>query len=263
MVRIVDFYFDEPLVDVKRVDVIRYIQRSAPVPDLEATVFHTILIDLTKDESWLLANVRNNTRYEIVRAGDRDQLEYEYWRSPAGEALKKFCDFYDRSARLKRRAPVSRARFRALDRAGVLDLSVVRQNGEDLVWHAHYVGQQRARLLETASLFRATDNPERRKLVGRANRYHHWRDMMRLKPNGILVYDFGGYMPGATDPEKAGINRFKEGFGGRRVENYMSRRAVTLCGRIALWFLDRATTLNGWVRSWLLVGARFRVRLSE
>jgi FemAB family len=243
-VRIADFHFDEPEAGVSDVDVIRYIQKSRPVPDIESTPFSTILIDLTPDEGWLIAHVRNNTRYEIARARDRDALEYRYWYAPDANLLNEFSDFFDRSAILKNQPRVSRSRLRVLAHAGVLDLSVVKGEGNDIVWHADLRAGKRARLLETASLFRASADAEYKKLVARANRYHHWRDMMRFKSEGISIYDFGGCAPNATSPELIGINRFKEGFGGRLVTEYHAEKAVTLRGKIALALVRRRVRLQ-------------------
>lgn len=239
LVRIADFYFDEPVVPLKGIDVIRYVQTSRPLPGSKPVSFHTVVVDLRKDAQSLLACCRNNTRYEIVRAAERDNLDCCCWRSVDSSTLKTFCAFFDHSAALKGQPRVSRARLRALARSGALDLSVVRSQERDLVWHAHLRAIGRVRLLETASLFRASDDPEYKKLVGRANRYLHWHDMLRFQAEGALIYDLGGWTPAATDPEAIGINRFKEGFGGQVVENYLSQTPVTLRGSVALWVLDR------------------------
>lgn len=238
-VRILDLYFDEQSPGIANVDLIRYIQIPEPLSDTESTPFSTILIDLKRDEEWLLSHVRNNTRYEIIRARDRDNLEYCYWRAPHAALIKEFSDFFDSSTLLKKQPLISRARLRVLARAGLLDLSVVRSGGNDLVWHAHVRTDTRIRLLETASLFRSSSDAEYRKLVARANRYHHWRDMMRFKEEGVVTYDFGGYIRNTSSEELAGINRFKEGFGGKLVTEYHAERAVTLRGKVALWFLHR------------------------
>ncbi len=238
LVRIADFFFDEPATPPKGVDVVRYLQTSRPVPGSKPVSFHTVLVDLRKDAHSLLASCRNNTRYEIVRASERDNLQCCWWREVDSITLKRFCDFFDRSAAIKRQPRVSRGRLRTLARAGVLDLSVARSDSQDLVWHAHLCCGERARLLESASLFRSRDDPEYRKLAGRANRYLHWRDMLRFQADGVLVYDFGGWTPSATDPEIVGINRFKEGFGGKIVENYLAQAPVTFRGKVALALLD-------------------------
>ena len=234
LVRIADFFFDEPAVLPKGVDVVRYVQTSRPLPGSKPVAFYTVLVDLRKDAQSLLACCRNNTRYEIVRAAERDNLDCCWWRTVDSTTLKMFCDFFDRSAVIKGQPRVSRARLRTLARSDVLDLSVARSGGHDLVWHAHLVVKERVRLLESASLFRASDDPEYKKLVGRANRYLHWLDMLHFQAEGVLVYDFGGWTPAATHAENIGINRFKEGFGGHIVQNYTFQTAITVRGRVAL-----------------------------
>lgn len=105
-------------------------------------------------------------------------------------------------------------------------------DGTVLVWHAYYVGQSRARLLHSASLFREASDSAFRTLVGRANRYQHWRDMLKLKADGLTTYDMGGWYAGSEDEAKLSINKFKEGFGGETVVEYHCEEAVSLKGKL-------------------------------
>ena len=58
------------------------------------------------------------------------------------------------------------------------------------MWHAYHRNTERVTLLYSASFFR---NSDLRTQVGRANRLHHWLDMLRYKNAGIATYDFGGW----------------------------------------------------------------------
>ena len=49
-------------------------------------------------------------------------------------------------------------------------------------------------------------------LVGRANRLHHWKDMISFKSKGLDQYDFGGWYEGRKTRDRLKINQFKEGF---------------------------------------------------
>jgi len=244
-VRIADFYFDEEPKNIA-VDLIRRLQSSTPTAEGRCTPFCTVVVDLSPSEEWLIAHVRNNTRYEIKRAAERDHLTYSYWDKPGQNVVAEFCDFFDHFARLRKRPRISRSRFRTLADWKVVDLSMVSQgSGEPLVWHAFYRCKERVRMLESPSRLKTTADTEERNLFGRANRYHHWQDMMRFKAEGILTYDLGGWAPNARDPEIAGINRFKEGFGGRIVENYNYQRPITVKGKMALHIFDLMQSLRG------------------
>jgi lipid II:glycine glycyltransferase (peptidoglycan interpeptide bridge formation enzyme) len=73
-------------------------------------------------------------------------------------------------------------------------------------------------------------------LVGRANRYLHWQDLLRLRESGCTALDLGGWHPG-DDTELLKINKFKEEFGGKVVEIYNSMMGISLKGKAALKLL--------------------------
>lgn len=51
-------------------------------------------------------------------------------------------------------------------------------------------------------------------LIGKANKYLHFRDMSFFKEKGLRIYDFGGYSKDTTSKAHEGINKFKLSFGG-------------------------------------------------
>lgn len=77
-----------------------------------------------------------------------------------------------------------------------------------------------------------------RALVSRANRWLHWQDMLTFKQKGFECYDWGGLFEDETSPERAGINRFKCDFGGRREVTYNCTYSLTARGRLYLMFTD-------------------------
>jgi hypothetical protein len=216
----------------------------------------TILIELSPAPEVLLGALSKSTRYAIRRAGDKDGVRYEVIAT-APAAVDEFAGYYAQFAALKGLPPLYRDYLHALARARALDLSVVRHEGEILVWHAYHRGRERVRLLHSVSLYRTTENSARRNLVGRANRYHHWQDMARFRAEGIALYDFGGWYEGARDEEKVRINAFKEEFGGTIVPTFTCQQAVTRRGRLALALHRTAES----VRSGLRVAGAARRRL--
>lgn len=229
--RFADVYFGEETPPAQA-DFVRDLHRLTPSPGMRCTLSHTLLIDLDREPSAILANVSKNTRYKIRRAEQGDHLRYET-RNDDAKAVAEFSAFYRRFAALKKLPPIPVGYLAALGRARALDLSVVRDDTA-LVWHAHYRGRKRVRLLYSASLYRADDDSGHRSLVGRANRYHHWRDMMRFRAEGIALYDFGGWYEGDADPERLRINAFKEEFGGRVARTFSCQRALTMKARVLL-----------------------------
>lgn len=229
--RVANVYFEEEPSHVEA-DIVHYIQRASPVPDSHYSVFCTIVLNLGREPDALLAAMHKKTRNEI-RHGMRKGLRHSAWRNNL-TVLERACDFYDRFAALKGLPPADRRYLRLLAQAGQLDLSVVRDGDRDLVWHAYYRTPARVLNLISASLFMAHADPTERALVGIANRYHTWMDMLMYRQTGIPLFDQGGWYDGTTDQEKLRINNFKERFGGTIVRNFDCHRAITPKGALML-----------------------------
>lgn len=231
-------FFDER-PDLRGIDIVRYFHRRERIGKNVADS-PTLILDLTKSTDALLAEMRKDTRYEIRRAGDKDSITYETRNARDGGTLVRFFEAYDRFAALKSLGPVDRQTLSAYAKDGVLDLSTVSApDGTILVWHAYVCSASRARLLHSASVMRETEDKEARALLGRANRFHHWKDILRFKEAGHREYDLGGYAKDAPSEEMRQVNRFKESFGGAVTDEYNSVVWRTLKGRLVLK-LERA-----------------------
>ena len=146
-----------------------------------------------------------------------------------------FIEFFDRFASVKGLPPAPAERLHTLAAAGALDLTKVTRHDEALVWHAYLRAGNRARLLHSASLYREQGDTVTRNLIGRANRYLHWHDLLRYKDSAVRVFDFGGWYEGSDDEELLRINAFKEEFGGRVVREFHCAVPASVRGRIVLF----------------------------
>jgi lipid II:glycine glycyltransferase (peptidoglycan interpeptide bridge formation enzyme) len=231
-----ELWFDEaPPVDAG-VDIFQYRFRRAPVANTRATPLLTMVSDLAPQEAEFLQRFGKDCRYKIRRADTKDGLRLEFTSEP-GQRLDEFANFFDTFAHQKGHSPCDRAWLRAACDAGQLLLSVALRGDEPLVWHAHVLCAGTAGLQYTASHFRGQDN-DFRALVGRANRWLHWHDMLKLKSLGFERYDWGGLFPDESTPERAGINRFKRDFGGEEIRVYECALPVSLKGRVYLPLRD-------------------------
>jgi len=231
--RIAEFWFDEPLPK-RGVDVAVLRQFSRPVPNAVPRPFHSIEIDLQTPEETLLKAMDADTRYEIRRAETKDQLEAEVLMQPSEALRQEFLRFHGAFAAEKNLQPATPALLDPLVAAGMLCLTRVLSQGEPLVWHSYVIAQGRARLLHSASLFRGGDNAQRN-LVGRANRWLHWRDMMAFQSQGLRAYDMGGWYEGTDNAQLLAINRFKQGFGGVQVAQFNATVPLSWLGRLYIW----------------------------
>lgn len=234
-VRIGETYFEET-PDGGSVDIVRWNQ--APVPREcglfgGCSEFHTLIIDLTQPEETLFHAMQKTTQNEVRRAA-REDVRCEIRHHPHEQFLNSFSDFYDAFAAQKHLPKSNRARLKAIAAEGRLSLSRASLNSEDLVWHAYYRAPLRTRQLHSASLFRAQDAADARKLVSRANRLLHWADIKAFKAEGLAWFDFGGWYAGTTNAELLAINRFKQSFGGKVWKEFNCTWGLTTVGKLAL-----------------------------
>ena len=227
-----EVWFDEEVPENPDVDVLLYKQRPQPIVDQPASAFITLVNDLFVDDASLMAGFGSTNRYKIKRADTKDALEAEFIAEPKPE-IAGFCDFYDAFARLKKLQPSYRRGLTAAAQARQLVLTAARRDGVRLVWHAYILQGRTAALLYSASHFREKAVGDRA-VLGRANRWLHWRDMLGLRKVGILHYDWGGLFEDETVAEHAGINQFKYDFGGRREVTYNCTVGLTIKGRCFL-----------------------------
>lgn len=231
-----EVWFDEEVPADPGVDVVVYRQRQQPVPGIRYTPFLTMISDLAVAEDAITEPFVNTCRYHIRRADSKDGLRAEFITEPESR-LDEFCDYFDAFAKQKSIDPTSREWLEQARKAGQLVLTSASCQDAVLAWHAYFVSGNLSWLEHSASSFRDV-GPEHRNLVGRANRWLHWRDMLGFKASGITRYDWGGMFQDESTPERAGINNFKRGFGGRLEHRYEYTLPVTTRGRIYLPLRD-------------------------
>lgn len=212
-------------------DIVIWRQRGEAVTGVRCETFHTLLVDLTLPPEALLAAIHKDTRYDIRRA-EKDGLAAEHLGRPI-QVMEAFLTFYNTFAQQKHLPLLDPVFLQRIAEANQLTLTRIMREGETLVWHAYYCASGRARLLYSASLFRDMDSRQRQ-LVGRANRYLHWRDMLAFSEAGFQTYDLGGWAPPETgDAEKLRINQFKEEFGGTPAIEFNCEYPASIKGRLA------------------------------
>ncbi len=231
-----EVWYEEELPGNAGVDIVQYRQRAAPVAHARTTPFLSLVSDLAVDETALIGAFGKDCRYKIRRADSKDGLALEFLTAPESR-LEEFRCFFDGFAAQKSIEPADPGWLRAACQAGQLVLSAARRGGDVLVWHAHVADARSARLQHSASNFRSGDN-EYRALVGRANRWLHWRDMLQFRERGLRRYDWGGLFADEGTPDRAGINKFKREFGGQTERSFDCLLPVTLKGRLYLPLRD-------------------------
>jgi hypothetical protein len=212
-------------------DALRFVaylqfQGNRPLGPFVRRSFSTVLIDLGREPDAIMADMQKNVRYKIRRA-ENDDLSWE-----AGVDEREFLGFHEAFAKDKGIEGVELSRIRSLGSA--LHITRVRRNGQVLVQHAYLVDGEEGRsrqLFSATGRFENTDSA----LIGRANRWCHWKDMLYFKDLGVTTFDLGGIKPDTHDRTIEGINEFKQGFGGKLVcEDHWLSPLYALAGALRL-----------------------------
>ena len=185
----------------------QYLGKKGPALFLRRP-FTAAQIDLGREVEAIQAEMQKNVRYKIRRA-EKEGIQWEVGVDP-----QDFTSFHEAFAHKKGIEGVDLPRIISFGSAIVLSRVVF--NGQVLAQHAHLVDRQesRARMLYSSSArFETADAA----LVGRANCWCHWREMLHFREGGIRTYDLGGIAVNTKDPTLQGINDFKLGFGGSAV----------------------------------------------
>lgn len=224
-----EIWFDEEPPTNPALDVLMFRSRSKPIVGRPCTPFLSLASDLSADEHTIMTSFGRTNRYKINRAETKDCLHAHYF-ADSRPHLDAFCRFYDSFAEQK---SIERSYRRALEAASdarQLVLTSASLHTQPLVWHAYIRSDDTAVLLHSASHFRGKATADRA-IVGRANRWLHWRDMLAFKQLGLKRYDWGGMFEDESVPEQASINDFKREFGGAPAQNYNCTVPVSIRGK--------------------------------
>ncbi|MET3130531.1 hypothetical protein AAKU55_000788 [Oxalobacteraceae bacterium GrIS 1.11] len=226
------FFADSTSVEPEGEDLQYFIQAAAP--GRGGGQFLSSMVALGDDEALLLANVRKGFAYEIRRAHERDLISPIIQAAPDDQQIERFCTFFDAFAAAKSLGPANHAKLRVLARSTSLVLAASVQEGRPEHWfsaHAYICDGMRARLLYSAGNV-GLDDPEQRKVLGRANKLLHWNMIQYFKQRGFGRYDFGGISKSAA---LKAVDDFKEGFGGRELIEYNYLLGITPLGKLCVF----------------------------
>jgi lipid II:glycine glycyltransferase (peptidoglycan interpeptide bridge formation enzyme) len=241
-IRIAEVWYNPFEKREKKCDVLKFkfVPEKQEGAELVEELF-TLVLDLKSETETLFAHIKKNTRYEINRARERDNVQcgtfFDLKEKDRGK-IERYIDYFNGFSRQKNRSPISFSDLKQFYDQGTLCIRHVtgRESSEVFTQHAYVVTDNRARLFQSSSHFRGSDDPEAKKLSARANRCLHWDDVVYFKNMGLGHYDFGGWYGGEEDREKLAINVFKEAFGGGKQREYSYMVPVTPMGKIALGF---------------------------
>lgn len=195
--------------------VIRYQEAERPIGAVPQK-FETLLSDLREDEETILSHYSKNCRYEVRRAPKEGVVcVAKCGKEITEQDILAFTDFFEQFWASKGISYNEKEKCRAMMRqyaaAGAMALTTASIGDKLLVYHTYILDKRRVRLYQSASQFR-TDESITTNIIGFANRYLHYQDMLFFKNKGKEQYDWGG--AGRTEDVES-ITKFKESFGGK------------------------------------------------
>ena len=181
-----------------------YYPRKNPLIGFVKQKVYTAYIDISIDSKIFFSNFKKNTRYEINRA-KREGIVFE-----VEEDLELFYNYYNEFAKSKN---LELLRFETLlkYKESMIITKAIKDNSI-LSMHVHLYNKELAILLYSASQFRNIEDNRTRNLIGYANRFLHFEEMLYFKKMGCSIYDFGGYAYKTEDKIAKRINQFKDSF---------------------------------------------------
>lgn len=183
---------------------------------LHSEPMYTLTIPLTDITANFIQSLSKKTRYEINRA-ERESITLSYHEDRAC-----FLDFYNDFARSKNLPLLDTTQLSYfLSENLCFSQAIDSTTGEILVMHAYLHDNERTRLLYSCSHFRCSEQQSSKSLIGMANRYLHYQDILYFKQQGQQIYDLGGIAYQTQHPALQQINHFKEEFSSNLEMNYL------------------------------------------
>ncbi len=172
---------------------------------------HTVMIDLTKDEETLLANMRRQTRYEVRRA---EKLGIKVLKDDSEAIFKEFHEVQTETAKRQNFIPPDLKTLLAEKEAFGENIEIYiaeTADGEKIAYGLIVKDGREGDYYEAAS------TELNRKLPGAYALL--WKVMRDLKSEGYERFNLWGIAPaGQPNHRYAGVTTFKTGFGGEVVE---------------------------------------------
>jgi len=220
---IIVWYADKEISDK---GIITYREALKPIGD--AVVFDTLISNLEEEDEIIKSHFTKGCKYKVNRAY-RENVTISMCDSQtiSDEDITGFVTFFKNFWESKDVAFSEEEaliqEMKGYRNAGALALTKASIDDELAVYHTYIVGDDVARLYQSASLYRLTNDDEgsKKNVIGMANRMLHYEDMLYFKRMGIKQYDWGG--AGKTE-DVASITAFKESFGGEPRQYYDCRQ---------------------------------------
>lgn len=209
-----EYWFSEIFDSKNSFNIIFY--RQSPIDTqlkgYRKELFITLISNLTLTQEELLKKCSPTIRNEINRS-IKENIIVKF-----NDSIDNFIPFYNNFASQK--GLIKNKKNDLTKYGNNLFISSAFCQNSQLCSHSYIIdhNKKRVRLLQSATM-RFSETIDHN-LIGRANKYLHFRDMIYFKEQGLEQYDWGGIAANSTDKSLIGINKFKMSFGGEERTEY-------------------------------------------
>ena len=195
--------------ELKKADIIFFHNTSKNVSKNSYLYIQKSLItNLNINNDELFNNISKTAKNEIRRSIKDNIKNIEYsskFLKNNSQILNEFEDCYNKMYKSKGlNVKLNKKLVKQYINANMFLLTVAIYNKKSIVFHSYIIENNKARLLHSCSDFRNKDN--NKNLIGRANKFLHYKDMIMLKSKNIKDYDWGGI---TSFQKPNGIDKFK------------------------------------------------------
>ncbi len=233
-----EYYFRNRLPDIlelkkNKIDFINLIQakfqfnRSRP--------FYTFNINLEEDIEIIWQKINKDFRYQIRRAENKDKIAEKIIDNPSIKDIDIFIEFFNKFAEFRSLRKSNKKKLCIFLKQKKLKIAYaysLEDKNNILSGHCYVHDDKRIRLYHSASnVYSKLIN---KNLVGRSNKFLHWKVISNFKDSGFHVYDFGGI---SQKENFNGIDKFKSHFHGEMVTEYSGLIPVSLKARFIIFIM--------------------------
>ena len=179
---------------------------NVPTQSFYKEEFHTLLTNLRLSEEELFRKCSATVRNEIKRA-EREGGTFSY-----NTSIENFIPFYNNFARIKGLEVIKESQMKAYGKHLIITEATF--NNKVLASHSYIIDEELRRVRLYQSATQRFSKELDHNLIGRANKFLHYKDMLKFKELNYSVYDWGGIAHDTMDSNLIGINKFKKSFGG-------------------------------------------------
>lgn len=172
---------------------------------------YTMVLDLTRSEDEIMANMRKNTRY-YVRRSEREGVKVRISQDP--QDLKVLFELYQETVERQEFIPYDfdffKTEFEIFHADDLTDIYIAEYDGKPVA-AAMMVYFDKGAYYHHGASIRLENDVYAPYLL-------QWEAIKNAKRRGMETYDFFGVAPNDDeDHPRAGLTKFKRGFGGERV----------------------------------------------